>query len=132
VVLVGLLDQKSDTTLLAGDDADSLLPSCQFHYSTIVRIPTRDFVACVRSRSVGFGQTYLVGDLALILLQVSQLLPNFDTTSRTLRLYLFLRFKGSRENCTPFALLTSVALCPSAHNQRQILMLPSSRAITHW
>jgi hypothetical protein len=33
----------------------------------------------------------------------------------TLRLYLFLRLRGSRENCTPSALLTSVALCPSAH-----------------
>jgi hypothetical protein len=51
VVLVGLLDQKSDTTLLAGDDADSLLPSCQFHYSTIVH--TDPGFRCVCTVEVG-------------------------------------------------------------------------------
>jgi hypothetical protein len=35
-----------------------------------------------------------------------------------------LKLRGSRENWTPFALLTSVALCPSAHNQSQIPEIP--------
>ena len=37
---------------------------------------------------------------------------------------MFLRLRGSRENVTPFALLTIVALCPSAHNQSQFLASP--------
>lgn len=32
---------------------------------------------------------------------------------------MLLRLRGSRENVTPFGLLTMVALCPSAHNQSQ-------------
>jgi len=30
VVLVALLDEESDTALLAGDDTDGLVPYCQF------------------------------------------------------------------------------------------------------
>lgn len=41
------------------------------------------------------------------------------TPMRTLRLYTFLRLRGSRENWTPFALLTSVELRPSAICQPQ-------------
>jgi hypothetical protein len=40
---------------------------------------------------------------------------------------MLLRLRGSRENVTPFALLTIVALWPSAHNQSQFPQRPVSR-----
>jgi len=53
---------------------------------------------------------------------VSQLLvQNGRNILHTLRLYTFLRLRGSRENWTPFALLTSVELRPSATCQPQSL-----------
>jgi hypothetical protein len=51
--------------------------------------------------------------------------PNSHSEKHTLRLYKFLRFNGSRENETPFALLTRVALCPSVHQNQPSIAIPN-------
>jgi hypothetical protein len=70
VVLVGLLDQKGDTALLAGNDTDSLFQHCQS------QIPCH-FRTCAR-RLCDSWWSYLVGDRALILRTISQLLQDLE------------------------------------------------------
>jgi hypothetical protein len=62
-------------------------------------------------------RAYLVGDQALVLPRISQVFEIGYRNRRTLRLYWFLRLRGSRENDTPpaCALLTRVALLPPIH-----------------
>lgn len=52
VVLVGLLDEKSDTTLLAGDDTDGLFQYCQ-------RCPFLQFTHARGAFAVRCGRTLL-------------------------------------------------------------------------
>jgi hypothetical protein len=62
-------------------------------------------------------RAYLVGNQALVLPRISQVFEIGYRNRHTLRLYWFLRLRGSRENDTPpaCALLTRVALLPPIH-----------------
>jgi hypothetical protein len=77
VVLVALLNQKSNTALLARNDTNSLLPHSQYRSRLSCSLMCSQCSRRVYGRSwVGSWLTYLVGDGALILHQVSQLLIN--------------------------------------------------------
>ena len=87
-MLVGLLDQKGDTAILAGNNADSLFQ--------VVNTVFRCCAIAFSHRSSWWA--YLVGDLTLVLRTVSPMASKIDITMHTLRLYRFLRLRGSREN----------------------------------
>jgi hypothetical protein len=129
VVLVALLDEESHTALLAGNDTDGLVEtvSTKAKYRMYEWFRKR-YSRCVYGRIVPCWQS---GPHSVA---VSVNCARISTQQQhTLRLYLFLRLRGSRENCTPLALLTSVALCPSAHNQSSLQQkYPMFQCITHW
>jgi hypothetical protein len=107
VTLAAPLGEEDDATLVAGEDTDGL-----FQYISSVR----DILDPPSIRvHVGVREAYLVGNHALVLPRISELLQVENKMRvRTLRLYWFFRLSGSRENDTPpvCALLTIVALLP--------------------
>jgi hypothetical protein len=128
VVLVALLYEESDTAFLARDDADGLFPLS-------VPISVSSSSGCAKVFVENFGNSwefvlsYLVGDLALILQQVSPMHSNFAQTTTYLAAVQVPQVEGvARElhAVRPLDKGCAVSLCPQISSKSQIRSLFNS------
>jgi hypothetical protein len=127
VVLVALLDEKSDTAVLAGDDTDSLFQGVSIMQKEPVMSSCPGIGALLlRIWRVGI-ESYLVGDLALVLRQVSRMLSKIGDS-----VYLAAvdapQVEGiAREGdaVRPLHHRGAVALCPQSVAIPQLSRLPA-------